>query len=856
VGQASFSFDDSSPAAAALSRAAPVRAGQYDELRSDAGHLRPAWQAFFDAQGSEGLADLDRRVQALRRQIRDDGITYNVYSDASPDSPARPWSLDLLPFVISAADWAQIERGVTQRASLLSQMLHDLYGPQQLMAEGLLPPALLFGHPGYLRPLVGVKPVGGTYLQIAAFDLARAPDGRWWVVSQRTQAPSGLGYALQNRLIVGRQFPEAFRALHVQRMASSFRRLLDTVTRAAPKPDSAAEGAGAPRIVLLTPGPYNETYFEHAYLARYLGVPLVEGGDLTVREDRVFLKTVHGLERVHAILRRLDDDWCDPLELRPDSALGVPGLLQAIRAGQVLLANALGSSFLESPALQGFLPAIAQKLLGEPLTLPSLASWWCGERAAFEAVADRLGEKVIKPTYPGRPSRPGFDAVIGAELTPPMLAELRAKMEADPAAYTVQDYLPLSQARVWHDGLLLPRAAMVRVFAMADGDGRWHAMPGGLTRIAGRAQRVVSMQRGGSSLDTWVQTDGHVDRYSMLPEPLRPEDLVQPRRPVTSRAAENLFWMGRYAERADHSARLAYAALSLLAGDTAPPPAVATVLGQLCVEQGLVPAAVPSPAQGAAVFERTLLAGLQDVTGSSVAFNLDALQRAGAQIRERLSAEHWRLLRLALERFADTVPPRAGETTAAARTPGRALDALRRLSVDLAAVTGAQADRMTRDDGWRLMTMGRQIERLACMAGTLAAFETSGALHDEAGFDLALALADSTVTYRALYQGRQELPPLLHLLVQDAANPRSLACIVELLRTELVRLPSPRGELLALLPQPEAWPTLADLCENDDELQMPALAGLARRLRATAYALSDATGARYFSHAAGYQVLG
>jgi uncharacterized circularly permuted ATP-grasp superfamily protein len=242
VGQASFSFDDSSPAAAALSRAAPVRAGQYDELRSDAGHLRPAWQAFFDAQGSEGLADLDRRVQALRRQIRDDGITYNVYSDASPDSPARPWSLDLLPFVISAADWAQIERGVTQRAAMLSQMLHDLYGPQQLMAEGLLPPALLFGHPGYLRPLVGVKPVGGTYLQIAAFDLARAPDGRWWVVSQRTQAPSGLGYALQNRLIVGRQFPEAFRALHVQRMASSFRRLLDTVTRAAPKPDSAAEG--------------------------------------------------------------------------------------------------------------------------------------------------------------------------------------------------------------------------------------------------------------------------------------------------------------------------------------------------------------------------------------------------------------------------------------------------------------------------------------------------------------------------------------------------------------------------------------------------------------------------------------
>jgi uncharacterized circularly permuted ATP-grasp superfamily protein/uncharacterized alpha-E superfamily protein len=853
MAQASFSFDDSQPAAAALARAVPARAAHYDELRDGDGVFRPAWQAFFQQLATDELGDLDRRQAALQRQIRDDGITYNVYTDHGPEGPARPWSLDLLPFIISAQEWREIEHGVTQRAAVLSRLLRDVYGEQRLLAEGLLPPALVYGHPGYLRPLAGVRPVGDTYLQIAAFDLARAPDGQWWVVSNRTQAPSGLGYALQNRLIVSRQFPEAFRALSVQRLASSFRRLLDTITRHAPQPDH----GGAPRIVLLTPGPYNETYFEQAYLARYLGVPLVEGSDLTVREDRVFLKTVHGLERVHAILRRLDDDFCDPLELRPDSALGVPGLLQAIRAGQVLVANGLGSGFLESPALQGFLPAISERLIEAPLALPSLASWWCGEAAAWEAVSAQLADKVVKPTYPatGRSEERTADAVICADLSASMLDQLRAQIEADPAAYTVQDYLPLSQARVWQDGLLLPRASMVRVFAIADGEGRWHAMPGGLTRIAGRAQRVVSMQSGGSSLDTWVQTDGHVDRYSMLPEALQPEELLQQRRPVTSRAAENLFWMGRYAERADHTARLAQATLALVAGDSAPTPALAAVLGALAVEQGLVPPNTPAPtgAHAASVFERTLLAALQDTRAASVAFNLSAMRRAGSQIKERLSSEHWRLLRQTLERFALEEPEQAARRNHGAAP---ALDALRRVSADLAALTGAQADRMTRDDGWRLLTIGRQLERLACLAGTLAAFESTGAMHEEAGFDLLLALFDSTVTYRALYQGRQELPPLLHLLVQDSANPRALACVVELLRSELLRLPAQPQELLRLLPAPEEWPALQLLCERRDGTRLPALAFLTDAMREGAYALSNAIGARYFSHAAGFQVLG
>ncbi len=526
------------------SLAVPAQPGHRDELRAD-GALRPAWREFFRHLGPGGYGDLPRRRATIERQVRDDGITYNVYSDDGLRE--RPWSLDLLPFLISADEWSVLEAGLAQRAELMSAIMRDVYGPQRLLAANLLPPALVYGHPGYLRPLVGHRPAGDTFLHILAFDVARAADGQWWVVGNRTQSPSGLGYALQNRLIVSRLFPEAFRRMKVQRLAASYRCLLDTLQRCSP----CGSGESA-RLVLLTPGPYNETYFEHAYLARYLGIPLVEGSDLTVRDDRTYLKALHGLLPVHGILRRLDDDFCDPLELRQDSTLGVPGLLQSIRAGKVLVANALGSGFMEAPALNGFLPAIARRELGEELRLPSLASWWCGERAAFEQVADDLSDKVIKATFPPSQPRPAFEPMIGAAMDASQLRDVRRRIETDPDAYTVQAYLPLPQAPTWHDGSLVPRAAMVRVFAINDGSGGWHVMPGGLTRIAQREQRVVSMQRGGASQDTWVQTAGPVDTFSMLPTPLRPEELAGRRRIVSSRAAENLFWMGRYAERTDY----------------------------------------------------------------------------------------------------------------------------------------------------------------------------------------------------------------------------------------------------------------------------------------------------------------
>ena len=838
MAQSSFSFDPAhDPARLAARIALPPRPGHFDELRDAAGELRAPWQQFFGHLGPGGLDDLDRRADTVSRQIRDDGISYNVYDEEG--GPQRPWSLDLLPFVISAAEWAGIERGIAQRARLLSLILHDVYGPQCLLAEGFLPPALVLGNPGYLRPLAGVRPVGGTFLHIAAFDLGRAPDGKWWVVSQRTQAPSGLGYSLQNRIIVSRLFPDAFREMHVQRVAASYRRLLDTLMRLAPR-----AGSASPSIVLLTPGPYNETYFEQAYLARYLGIPLVEGSDLTVRNDQVFLKTLHGLRPVHAILRRLDDDWCDPLELREDSALGVPGLLNAIRAQRVLVANALGSGFLESPALNGFLPAIANNLLGEELAMPSLPSWWCGEGAALAAVIDSLHDKVIKPTYPNARQRAAFDARIGADLSAEARERLRAQIEADPDAYTLQDYLPLSLAPAWQGRSIVPRVAMVRVFALFDGSGAWQVLPGGLTRIASPAGRIVSMQRGGSSMDTWVQTEGHVDTFSMLPDPLKPLDLARRQRPVTSRAAENLFWMGRYAERADFSARLARHALTLLSDDVDASDRVNDALAQLAIGFGLVPAETPSPSKSAAVFERTLIASLADSRGTSVAFNLAALSRTGAQIRERLSSEHWRLLTSAAAIFSAGI----GRKDDTAMPADIARAALSELSVRVAAITGAQTDRMTRDDGWRLLSVGRGLERLCSLCETLHVLCDTGALGDEDGFDLALGLFDSTITYRSLYQRRIETAPLFDLLVFEQANPRSLARVARVLGRDLQRVPGSGAGMGRFVTASDQWPDLDALCAGADE-HWPAMRGLAVQLLAGALELSNAIGTQYFSHA-------
>ena len=316
--------------------------GVYDEMCASPGVLRPHWDKFIGSISAMGGDELARRWKIARQRIRENGVTYNVYGD--PLGMDRPWNLDCLPLVIPPDEWRVLEAGLIQRAHLLNAILEDSYGPQKLLHEGL-PPALIFANPGFWRPCHGIESKIGPYLHLLAVDLARSPDGQWWVIADRTQAPSGAGYALENRTVVAETFSDLFRDFQVHRLAAFFRAFRENLLKLSPS------RRANPRAVLLTPGPYNETYFEHSYLARYLGFPLVQGVDLTVRDSRVFLQSLDGLKPVDVILRRVDDSFCDPIELRSDSFLGVAGLLEAVRAGNVVVANALGSGLMNRPPL-------------------------------------------------------------------------------------------------------------------------------------------------------------------------------------------------------------------------------------------------------------------------------------------------------------------------------------------------------------------------------------------------------------------------------------------------------------------------------------------------------------------------
>ena len=846
-----------------LASALPAGAGRFDELReAGGGALRPGWARFFGLLDG-GLSSLDAGTRELERQMALNGVTHNVYREAGAGGRDRPWPMRLLPLLVEPADWAQIEAGALQRAALLEAMLADAYGPQRLLHDGLLPSALVQGHPGFLHALHGVVPAGGSWLQVVGFDLGRGADGRWCVLAQRLQAPSGLGYVLENRLVVSRLLPEAYRELQVQHLARAYRELIDALLAQATSVAQAA-GDATPRLALWTPGPHNETYFEQSYLARYLGLPLVEGGDLTVRGERLFLKTVQGLQPVHGLLRRLDDAWCDPLELRADSTLGVPGLLQAIRARQVVVANALGAGFLESPAVHGFMPAIAQALLGSALRLPSLPTTWCGEAAAWRAVRGDFERGVLRPVWRGADPGGPDEAVVLATLGSGARERLLARVAARPEAYTLQQHLGFAQTPVWSGGALLPRSAVLRVFAIADGRGGWRVLPGGLTRVAMDEPGFVSMQRGGASLDTWVMSERAVEGWSMLPERLRPESLAAFVAPVPSRTAENLFWAGRYTERSEQLVRLALAIVGLLDEDEDAPAAALDAISTLAEELGLAPPGVPSAALAPRVFERAVLAALADADdGGSVAANLAALARATDAVRERMSPEHDRLVRAMARDFGAAM---AALDRGTGFTSAEVGESLEHLATQLAALTGAQTDRMTRDDGWRLLTVGRLIERLIGQAQALQAFFAPLPRHGEAavgqhaGFELLVALFDSSITYRARYPGREERLALLDLLVADETNPRALACVLRRLRTEISKLPAsagPNADLLALLPASGVGLDLEQLGRRDADgaflVDDALVAALAERMAELGGRLSEQVGRRYFAHARGQE---
>lgn len=766
---------------------------RYNELVLDGATPRPHWAPFLDSLQAVGEEELARRWERAERRIRENGVTYNVYTD--PLGATRPWGIDPIPLLIPPEEWQYIEAGIVQRAQLLNLLLEDIYGERKLLANGDLPPALLFGNPAFLRPLAGVRVPKQSYLHLLAVDLARSPDGQWWVLADRTQAPSGTGYALENRTIVSDVLPDVFRTSNVQRLAPFFRAQREALLGLA-KSDH-------PRVVLLSPGPFNETYFEHSYLARYLGFALVEGADLTVRDRRLYLKTVEGLQAVDVILRRVDDSFCDPLELRGDSFLGVAGLVDAIVAGNVVVANALGSGVIETAAIMPFLPGLSRKLLGERLKLPSVATWWCGQEPALNWVLDHLDEVVVKPAFDR-----GMEPVFGAGLATAEKQKMAQKLRARPHEYVAQEQVALSTAPVWDHGHLFSRSLVLRAYVLNTGSG-WQALPGGLVRVADAEGPVVSMQRGGNSKDAWVLWDQPVDTFSMLRPRHQAVELRRGSTDLPSRAADNLFWLGRYAERSECIARLLRC---LMARVRRANEAELNCLFRLyrCLaisKHSLLPKEGPATARD---LETELVSLTSDTKRpDSLNSNLAEVQRVGGNVRERLSADFSRLI----SELVDST--RIEEDLVFSEYSTKLSGCLDLLS----GFSGMERENITRGPGWVFLSMGRRLERAIYSVRQLR--ELIAPLDENTWpvLDYLLEVADSSMTYRSRYFTTLQPVAVLDVLMADSTNPRSLYFQLSHLADLYQKLP--RGVPADLSAMHHAMELIRDLDMHTLEYPLP-----------------------------------
>lgn len=805
----------------------------YDEWSADGVTPRPHWTAFTDEFQKIGTDELARRWERSERRIRENGVTYNIYGD--PLGTNRPWKLDLIPLLIPAEEWRYIEAGIVQRARLLDLILEDVYGPQRLIGEGRMPAALLFANPAFLRPLAGVHVPKHSYLHLLAVDLARSPDGQWWVLADRTQAPSGAGYALENRTIVSDTLPELFRSSNVQRLAPFFRAQRDALTKLA--------GCDNPRIVLLTPGSLNETYFEHSYLARYLGFTLVEGADLTVRDRRVFMKTVEGLQQVHVILRRADDSFCDPLELRAESFLGVPGLVDSIAAGNVKVANALGSGVIETAAIMPFLPGLSSHLLGERIKLPSVATWWCGQGSALNWVLEHLDRVVVKPAFPSL----GIEPVFGAELANSEKRNLADRLRAKPWEYVAQEHVALSTAPVWDNRHLYSRSVVLRTYVLNTGDG-WMAMSGGLVRVSESAGPVVSMQRGGHSKDAWVLWDRPVDTFSMLRPRNQPVDLRRGTADIPSRVADNLFWLGRYVERSENIARLLRALISRVrqAGEAE---LLCLIRLHGCLNSRYTK--LPKKNPGAPELEQELISVMSDAKRpDSLVSNLADVYQVGGAVRERLSSDMTRLINQL-------------------RDSAQVYDYM--LFVDYSAVlngclellsafSGMERENITRGAGWLFLSLGRRLERAMYSARQLREITRPLFEADWPLLECLLEVADSSMTYRSRYYTTLQQVAVLDVLMKDETNPRSLEFQVSHLADLYEKLPrhvagdakAMRNALMLLRSfnlQALDYPFPGGTNSSGDTVESSRLKRYLKELESLLPSWSNNIASNYFSHA-------
>ena len=723
-------------------------AGVTDEMLDASGNVRPGWDTLISALSDISYKERTERFGRADQYLRDAGVYYRVYEGQG--AREREWPLAHLPLIISETEWQDISAGLEERAELLERIVADIYGANMLVARGLIPPALIAGNPQFLRPLVGIQPVGGHFLHFCAFELGRGPDGRWWVLGDRTQAPSGAGFALENRVATTRALPDLFGDMNVHRLAGFFRQFRDTLLSLAEDP--------AGRAAILSPGPLNETYFEHAWIARYLGISLLEGEDLRVSGGKVMVRTVSGLRPVSVLWRRMDADFMDPLELNGESHIGTPGMVEALRSGTIAMVNALGSGIVETRALLAFMPGIARALNGSEPKLPSVATWWCGQPREQRHVMERLDRMVVGPALSTRlPFEDPEATRPGSALDADERADLLARLAADGAAFAAQEDVTLSTTPVYSHGRLVPRPMSLRVFAARTKEG-WSIMPGGFARV-GRTNdaTAIAMQRGGQAADVWIVSDRPVKRETLLPDEKGPARRYASGN-LPSRAAENMMWLGRYSERLEGTVRILRAYHVRLAEAADPAlPLLKTVRAYLDF-LGVDATCAVSPG---------VLRTIDNATGSA------------GQIRDRFSPDGWLALNdlsKTLHRFADKVEP--GDDAARAMTV-----ILRKL----AGFSGLVHENMYRFTGWRFLEIGRRVERGIHMARVVGALASTKA--PDGGLDMLLEIGDSVLTHRRQFSVNASRRSVIELLALDPLNPRSIAFQLDRLKAGVAELP-------------------------------------------------------------------
>ena len=759
----------------------------YDEMWSADQQPHPHWQYFIESLQTLGLGEMERRRMEAQRLLRENGVTYNVYGD--PQGLNRPWELDPIPFLISSEEWAGIEQGLIQRAELMNCILADIYGERKLIKKGLLPQELIYKHASFLRPADQIHLPGKHQLILYAADMARGPDNQMWIVGDRSQAPSGAGYALENRMTMTRILPSLFRDCQVHRLAMFFHSMRSTLAEIAPITAGQNENTN---IVILTPGPRNETYFEHAYLAAYLGYTLVQGEDLSVRDGRVFLRSLGGPVAVDVIVRRVDANFCDPLELMPNSMLGVPGLLEVARRGNVSIANPLGSSILENPGLIPFLPKIAQHYFGQDLRLPSVATWWCGQKKEREHVLTNLDKLVIKPLYRHAQTRP----IFGPMLSKKELANLKARIIANPSNYVGQQYVSFSSTPSLQNGSLVPRQSIIRSFMVAR-DSDYLVMPGGLTRVAVDPNiPSVSNQVGGISKDTWVMASEPEKQVTLWLQPSAQAGQETRTSNLPSRTADNLYWVGRYAERAENNARYIRAVIQKMLqvqnqSDNNDQVSLHNLLHALTHVTTTYPGFISEENQG---LLQQPIDELRAITldinrNGGLTHTVSALIQSAYGVRDRWSTDTWRVMDDINESWMDVSNRQSMRLE-------DMHDMLDQLITSLVALTGLTTESMTREQGWRFLDSGRRIERalnVIALTRSLAVPQYAPGV-ENVMLESLLVSCESLITYRRRYRSYLQLTTVLDLLLFDNSNPRALIFQMERLHEHLDFLPREANE--------------------------------------------------------------